>query len=126
MRSRTLALTFTLLLAAGCGSGGLGGIDLGSILGSTGSEDPSDVRGTVTRVDTSDRRIDLDVSYINNLRENQSGKSIYYDSNTVVEYDGNTYRPEDLERGDEIAVRGSNSGGRFVADRITVTRNVRR
>ena len=31
----------------------------------------------------------------------------------------------DLERGDEVSIRGSNDGGRYVADVITVTRNMR-
>jgi hypothetical protein len=42
-----------------------------------------------------------------------------------VEYQGSTYAVNDLERGDEVTIRGSNDGGRYVADIITVTRNVR-
>src|SRR6185436_4422304 len=83
---RIAALTLTALLLASCGSGGLG--DLGGILGSPSTSQPSDVRGTVTYVDTSARRIDLDVSYVNNLRSNGSDQrgSIYYDNNTRVQY----------------------------------------
>lgn len=128
MKSRTLALSFVLLLAIGCGSGGLGdlGGTIGDILGSSGSDDPSEIRGVVSSIDTRDRAILLDVSYINNLREDRRGQTVYYDSNTVVEYQGRTYSVTDLERGDEVEIRGRNDGGRFVAERIRVTRDVSR
>lgn len=126
MRRVSLALCSVVLVAA-CGSlGNLGGLgDLGGILGSPSAEQPSDVRGTVNAIDPGARRIDLNVSYVNNLRSTQNNQSIYYDTNTRVEFQGQTYRPEDLERGDEISVRGHNDNGRYVAEVITVTRNVR-
>ena len=121
MRIATLALT--ALLLASCGSGGLG--DLGDILGSPSTSQPSDVRGTVTYVDTSARRIDLDVSYVNNLRSSGSDQrgSIYYDNNTRVVYQNQTYNPTDLERGDEIEVRGVADNGRYLAQEIVVVRD---
>lgn len=122
---RSFALLFALaLLTAACGSlGGLG--DLGDILGSRGPGDDSDVEGTVTGIDLRDRRIDVDVHEVNNLREDRPGSSIYYDADTVVLYEGRRYDPEDLERGDVIQAEGSNTGGRYVADEIEVVRNVR-
>ena len=126
MRRASLVLTVIRLTAAcgGTGSDILGG--LGGILGSPSADQPSDVRGTVSNIDTGAQRIDLNVNYVNNLRQSsgQTG-SIYYDSNTVVEYQGNRYNVTDLERGDEISVRGANSNGRYIAQTITVTRNVR-
>ena len=126
MRKVSLALSAVVLLAA-CGSlGNLGGLgDLGGILGSPSADQPSDVRGTVNNIDAGAQRIDLNVAYVNNLRSTQNNQSIYYNSNTRVEFQGQTYRPEDLERGDEISVRGVNDNGRYVAEVITVTRNVR-
>ena len=126
MQRLSLAALLVLALAA-CSSGGLGdlGGTLGDILGSSGSSDSSDVRGTVVSIDTGARAINLDVAYVNNLRDDRRGSTIYYDSETVVEYQNNTYRVDDLERGDEVSVVGSNESGRYVADRITVTRNVR-
>ncbi|HXI11952.1 MAG TPA: hypothetical protein VNM92_04825 [Thermoanaerobaculia bacterium] len=128
MRQKYLLLAVMTLLLAGCGAlGGLGGLGaLGGILGSPGSDTSSDIRGTVDRIDTNAQRIDLDVQYVNNLRDARSDSSIYYDSQTRVEYDGKTHRPEDLERGDEISVRGANRSGRYVAETVTVTRNARR
>jgi hypothetical protein len=124
--ARKLSVLAMVLLLAGCGSVGLGDLGgLGDILGSTGSNDASDIRGTISRIDTSNQAIILDVSYINNLRDDRQGSTVYYDSNTVVEYQGNRYAVTDLERGDEVSITGRNSGGRYVADRIVVTRNVR-
>jgi hypothetical protein len=121
---RKLSLAVMLFLLAACSSMNLGDT-LGGILGSSGANDPSDLHGVVTVVDTSAQRIDLNVDTINNLRESVSNTSIYYDSQSVVRYNGQDYRPTDLERGDEITVRGSNRNGRYVADTITVTRNAR-
>ena len=123
MRIATLALTALLLGACGS-SGGLG--DLGSIiLGSPSTSQSSDVRGTVSSIDTGARRIDLDVTYVNNLRQTSSQRgSIYYDNNTRVVYQNQTYNVSDLERGDEIEVVGVNDNGRYVAQTITVTRDV--
>jgi hypothetical protein len=107
------------------GDGGLGSIgDI--ILGSPSSTQSSDVRGTVAAIDTSARRIDLNVTYINNLRDDNNGQrgSIYYDSNTRVTYNGRDYAVTDLERGDEIEVVGVADHGTYIARTITVTRDV--
>lgn len=124
MRKVPLALA-AVILAAACGSAGniLGG--LGGILGSPSVEQPSDVTGVVQSIDTSAQRIDLNVTNINNLRQSNTTGSIYYDSSTRVQYQNNTYNVTDLERGDEISVRGANNNGRYIASVITVTRNVR-
>lgn len=124
MRRATLFLS-VVLLATACGSSTLG--DLGSILGSPSASQPSAVTGVVTGVDTSAQRIDLNVTYVNQLRPNssQSTGSIYYDSNTRVVYGNKNYNVSDLERGDEVSVNGVNNNGRYVAQTITVTRNVR-
>jgi hypothetical protein len=124
---RTAGIVLSALLLASCSSGGLG--DLGDIiLGSPSTSQPSDVRGTVTNVDTAARRIDMDVAYVNNLRSSGSDQrgSIYYDNDTRVEYQGRSYSVSDLERGDQIEVRGHNDNGRYVAEVITVTYDVTR
>jgi len=115
------------VLLANCGSSGIGGAlgGLGTILGSPSATQSSDVQATVNSVDTSNQRIDVNVNTVNNLRNTQSGQSIYYDNNTRVVYGNNTYNVTDLERGDQISVQGVNNGGRYVAQTITVVRNVR-
>lgn len=86
----------------------------------------SDIRGTVNFVDTQAQRIDLSVNYMNGLRSSQSSSSIYYDSSTRVLYQNRSYAPTDLERGDQVDVLAYNNGnGRYLADTVTVTRNVR-
>ena len=123
---RKLSLLAALLLVAACGSSSLG--DLGSIFGTpTNTNQQNSVQATVNFIDTTNQRIDVQVNYVNNLRNSQSGsQSIYYDNRTQVVYQGNSnYSPTDLERGDQITVTGNTSGGRFVANTITVTRNVR-
>ncbi|HEX2062497.1 MAG TPA: hypothetical protein VHK90_17285 [Thermoanaerobaculia bacterium] len=126
---RTAALALTALLLASCGStdGGLG--SLGDIiLGSPSTSQSSDVRGVVTYVDERNQSIDLDVSYINNLRDSNNGQrgTIYFDNRTRVVFGGREYAVADLERGDEIAVRGFNNNGRYVAETIEVLRDVSR
>ena len=86
----------------------------------------SDIRGTVTLVDTQAQRIDLsNATYGNGLRNSQGASSIYYDSNTRVLYQNKNYSPNDLERGDQVDVLAYNTNGRYLADTVTVTRNVR-
>lgn len=125
MKIATLALT--ALLLASCGTMGDGGSLGDIILGSPSSTQSSDVQGYVDQIDTRNQRIDLDVTYINNLRQsgtsNQQG-SIYYDSRTRVVYQGRDYRVDDLERGDQISVRGVNNNGRYLAETIEVVRDV--
>jgi hypothetical protein len=86
----------------------------------------SDIRGTVNFVDTQAQRIDLsNVSYGTGLRNSQNPSSIYYDSNTRVLYQNKNYAPADLERGDQVDVLAYNNNGRYLADTVTVIRNVR-
>jgi predicted RNA-binding protein with TRAM domain len=49
---------------------------------------------------------------------------IYFDDRTSVTYEGETYRPEDLEEGDQVAVRVSRSGDRLFATSMRVLRDV--
>ncbi len=121
MRKLAIAVALTALTA--CSSGVLG--DLGGILGSPSSSQSSDIRGQVTGVNTSNQTISVDVGYVNNLREQNNGQTIYYTSNTKVVFNNREYAVKDLERGDEVSIRGANDNGRYVAETITVTRNVR-
>lgn len=132
----TLILTALVVAAllAGCGSTGiLGG---GNDSSSDRSNDPyadrdrygdsaSDVRGTIESVDTLNRRIIVDnegTGYRTNLRNGNGGEEmvLYYDDRTTVAFQGQTYRPEDLERGDRIEADVERSGDRMLVNRIDV------
>ena len=128
MMRRAIVFSFAVLLLASCGSMGNGGSLGDIILGSPSSTQSSDVQGYVNTIDTRNQLIDLDVSYVNNLRQsggtNQRG-TIYYNNNTRVYYNNREYNVTDLERGDQISVKGYNDNGRYVAERIDVIRDVR-
>jgi hypothetical protein len=117
MRRATIVAATALFLAA-CSSSGGSGVP--------GTPDPgtaSTVRATVNYVDTNARRIDVNLHDVNQSKTSSRGQSVYYDSHTEVLYQGQDYRPTDLERGDQIAVKGHNNNGQYLAETITVTRN---
>lgn len=121
------------VLLTGCGSSGI------DILGGGSSNDRAndrnddrygrtaeDVRGTVERVDTLDRRIYVNAdnrssTYLrNDGRDTGREVVLYYDDNTVVEFEGQTYRVDDLERGDRITANVEETGGRLMVQNIDV------
>lgn len=111
-----------LLFLAGCGSSG----GLGDILGG-GSPNTatSEIRGVVDYVDTASRSVVLRNVNTSMLSSGGSGGTVrvYYDEQTPVEYQGRTYRPENLERGDEVSVRVSESNNQLFASSMTVLYN---
>lgn len=120
------ALVVAAALLAGCGSSGIG-----DVLGGSRNDDRygrvGDVQGTVTSVNTRDRTIVVDreggSSY--NLRNGGSDEVVlYYDDSTRVEYQGQSFRPEDLERGDRITADVDESSNRLYAQNIQVLYDV--
>lgn len=89
-----------------------------------------DLRGTVRYIDTRDRT--LEIEPVRNSRfTTGSGSSrsgvivVHYDAQTVVEFEGKRYTPDNLERGDEVEVDVRDSGGRLMAEEIVVVRDSR-
>lgn len=87
----------------------------------------TELRGTVRSVDTRDRTLQLEStrygSNFNSGSTSGSGTSVvtvYYDANTVVEFEGRRYQPENLERGDRVEIEVRNSSGRMIAEEILV------
>lgn len=123
------AATLALLFLAACGSSGMGDI-LGGGGGSTANNN-YEIRGVVESVDPGSQSIWLrNVSgYSSMLSSGGSGSGngsdvrVYFDNQTTVSYNGQSYRPEDLERGDEVLVRVDESGNRLMANSMTVTHN---
>lgn len=117
------AISLALLLLGACSSSNGGGI----FGGSPSSNSNYDIRGTVDSVDASTRSIYLtNVSGYNSMLSSGGSNSnvrVYYDDRTTVQYQGRSYRPEDLERGDQVSANVGESGNRLFADAVTVTYN---
>jgi Cu/Ag efflux protein CusF len=113
-----------LILAAGCGSAG-------DILGGNNpSNGPytSSIRGTVESVDTYGHSINLiNTSGYNSMLSGTNGNGgtlrVYYDNNTTVTYNGQNFRPENLERGDQVEIQAAQNGNQLIAQSMTVTYN---
>ncbi|MEO6227284.1 MAG: hypothetical protein ABIO61_05440 [Thermomonas sp.] len=81
----------------------------------------NDVRGAVADVDTRARLIRLDgAGYGNDVQ-------LGYDARTTVQYQGRSYRPENLQRGDLVRIQARQIGNNlWLAERIDVERSVGR
>lgn len=126
-RYKTIAAaSFALVLLAACGSSGNG---IGDIFGGgNGNNAAYEIRGTVDSVDTNSRSIYLTNVSGYNANLNTGGSSsvrVYYDNRTTLNYQGRTYRPDQLERGDEVTVRVDQSGNQLIAQTMDVTYNSR-
>jgi hypothetical protein len=124
-RYKTLAvLSLTVLFLGACATMD----DGGGIYGTGDSRTNNyDIRGTVDSVDLNNRTISLtNVSGYNASMLSGGGNSVrvYYDDRTTVAYQGQSYRPQDLERGDEITVHVDESGNSLLAQTVTVNRDV--
>jgi hypothetical protein len=73
---------------------------------------------TVRSVNPGNQTIEL----LQSARE-QYPVTVRYDANTRVEFQGRSYKPEDLERDDGVQVTTHGSGGQLTADQIVITRN---
>ncbi|HET8774085.1 MAG TPA: hypothetical protein VFP80_09855 [Thermoanaerobaculia bacterium] len=95
--------------------------------GGSGAND-YEIRGTVDHVDTNARVVYLtNVSGYSNMLSNGGSSGsvrVYFDDDTTVGFNGQTYRVADLERGDEVAVRVDESGNQLHAESVTVLRDV--
>lgn len=124
-----LAALVGAILLTGCGTSGVGDI-LGGGSGSTRTDDPyrniNNVRGTVERVNTTERYIVVDSEETTyGLRNGGNDEVVlYYDDRTTVEYQGRTFRPADLESGDRILAEVDDDSGRLRVDEIQVLYDV--
>jgi hypothetical protein len=121
-----LAASLAMILLAACGSSGIGDVLGGG--GGSNQQSNYEIRGTVDSVDLNSRSIYLtNVSgYTSMLSNGGNGSNVrvYFDDRTPVEFNGQTYRATDLERGDQIAVRVDESGNTLMAQSVSVLRDV--
>ncbi len=89
--------------------------------GSYGGGYGNELRGSVAFVDTRARLIRLDnAGYGNDVQ-------VGYDARTTVEYQGRSYRPENLQRGDIVRIQARQVGNnQWLAERVIVERSVGR
>jgi len=117
------AMAMALLLLASCGS-------TSDIFGG-GNNDTYNrtLHGTVDTVDLNSNSIVLTNTsgYTTNLSTGGGAGNtvrVYFDNNTTVAYNGQTYRPENLDRGDQVDINvRQSSGNQLYADTMTVTYN---
>jgi len=117
------AMAMALLLLASCGS-------TSDIFGG-GNNDTYNrtLHGTVDSVDLNSNSIVLTNTsgYTTNLSTGGGAGNtvrVYFDNNTTVAYNGQTYRPENLDRGDQVDINvRQSSGNQLYADTMTVTYN---
>jgi len=114
------AAAMALLLLASCGSTSdiFGGGNNGTYARS--------LHGTVDSVDLNSNSILLTNTsgYNTNLSTNRGDTvRVYFDNNTTVSYQGQTFRPENLDRGDQVDINVRQSGNELIADTMTVTYN---
>jgi hypothetical protein len=123
--TKSLAVAgLAMILLAACGSSGMG-----DILGGGSNQSNYEIRGTVDSVDSSSRSIYLTnvTGYNRSMLSNTGSGSavrVYFEDRTPVEYNGQSYRPTDLERGDEVSIRIDESGNALMAESMTVLRDV--
>ncbi|HEX7150753.1 MAG TPA: DUF5666 domain-containing protein [Thermoanaerobaculia bacterium] len=99
----------------------------GTYGGSGTYDDRAVVRGTVRSIDTYNRTIELEnSSWISGFNTNASTMRVQYGSNANVVFNGQSYPVTNLERGDMVEVEIDRSGSNYLANRITVVRDVRR
>ncbi len=128
-----LAALVAALVLTGCGSSGIGDILGGGTNtgGGTSTNDPynqniNNVRGTVERVNETERYIVVDSeSTTSNLRNGGDDEMVlYYDDRTTVEFQGRTFTPDDLEAGDRILADVDSNGSRLMVEEIQVLYDV--
>jgi hypothetical protein len=127
------AAAIALLFVAACGSSGNSG--LGGIFGggSNSGTANTEIRGTVDSVDLNSSSIYLINASSNTgsmLSNSGSGGGnsvrVYFDNRTAVDYQGRSYQPADLERGDQVAVRVDQSNNnRLYASSMSVLYDAR-
>jgi hypothetical protein len=86
----------------------------------------SNLRGTVRNVDTRDRTVEIETSGSDSRYSTDRSNLVvvHYNSQTTVEFQGERYTPENLERGDEVEVDVRDSAGQLLAEQIVVVRDV--
>jgi len=104
----------------------LSDVTSGGVQGGTDDWRDTELRGTGRSVDTRGRTLEIESSdYRSNFSTGSSGSRddvvlVRYDADTIVEFQGQRYSPENLERGDRVEVELRDLGGQLLAAEILV------
>lgn len=80
----------------------------------------SEVRGIVRYVDTRARTLEIEPRSSSFSTGRSDLVVVRYDSSTTVEFEGRSYNPENLERGDEVEIEVRDLNGQLMAEQILV------
>lgn len=123
-RYATAAGAVALLMLAACGTTGVYGPNYPD----HSRAYAADIHGTVSAVDLNSGSILLtDASGYGPMLSGSGGNTVrvFFDDRTRVGYNGASYSPQDLDRGDQVDVRVRQSGNQLIAEDMTVTYNAR-
>ncbi len=80
----------------------------------------SELRGTVRYVDTRARTLEIEPRSSSFSTGSSDIVTVRYDTSTTVEFEGRSYQPENLERGDEVEIEVRDLNGQLLAEQILV------
>jgi len=80
----------------------------------------SKVRGVVRYVDTRASTLEIEPQSSSFSTGRSDIVTVRYDTSTTVELGGRSYKPENLERGDEVEIEVRNLNGQLLAEQILV------
>ena len=113
---RVSAATAIVAFAGACAGNSLGNI-LGSVMGGGSQQQSGQLTGTIRGVDTRSQQISIQQS-------NGQTVPVYYDNQTQVVYQNQSYSPSALENGDRVTARIQANGNNYYTDYVQVDQSV--
>jgi hypothetical protein len=102
--------------AGACAGNSLGNI-LGGVLGGGSQQQSGQLTGTIRGVDSRSQQISIQQS-------NGQTVPVYYDNQTQVVYQNQSYSPTALENGDRVTARIQANGNNYYTDYVQVDQSV--
>ena len=79
-----------------------------------------EVRGVVRYIDTRAHTLEIEPRSSSFSTGRSDVVTVRYDTSTTVEFEGRSYKPENLERGDEVEIEVRDLNGQLLAEQILV------
>ena len=113
---RISAAAMIVVFAGACAGNSLGNI-LGGVLGGGSQQQSGQLTGTIRGVDSRSQQISIQQS-------NGQTVPVYYDNQTQVVYQNQSYSPSALENGDRVTARIQANGNNYYTDYVQVDQSV--